>query len=259
MEKAKLGQVKKVYLLKPLRTRVYKSIKKRKLSASKVSLYLFLLLVLGLGINELGRILTGSLDSYSVEAKQSYYNTSLNIDPSAIAFSNKFNASEVLGISTVNKINTNISLVDERAYVFDQYFLANNSPLYGYGKYFVEKCDQYGAPRDCITIVAIARNETNLCKYKVSAEMHNCWGFGGGGEHRLYFESFEASIDRVSRVLMEGYGTQYLIDPSLMEGTFCGPQDECKNWGNSIKFFIKQIDQFGKDLGVGSLLELRNS
>jgi len=259
MAKTKLGKVKKVYLLKPFKTRIQKNLKKRKITASKVSFYLFLFLVLGLGVNELGRILTGSISSYSVEAKESYYNTSLNIDPTAISFSNKFNNSEVLGESAVRKINTNISLVDERAYVFDQYFLANNSPLYGYGKYFVEKCDQYGAPKDCITIIAIARNETNLCKYKVSAEMHNCWGFGGGGEYRLYFESFEASIDKVSRVLMEGYGPQYMIDPSLMEGTFCGPQDECKNWGNSIKFFIKQIDEFGKSLGVGSLLDLRNS
>ncbi len=259
MEKTKLGQVKKVYLLKPFKTRVFKTLKKQKLSVSRVSFYIFLLLVLGLGVNELGRILTGSLNSYAVEAKGSYYNTSLNIDPSAISFTNKYSASQVLGASNAKQINTNINLVDERAFVFDQYFLANNSPLYGYGKFFVEKCDQYGAPKDCITIVAIARNETNLCKYKVSAEMHNCWGFGGGGEDRLYFESFEASIDRVSKVLMEGYGPQYMIDPSLMEGTFCGPQDECKNWGNSIKFFIKQIDEFGKTLGVGSLLELRNS
>ncbi|MDZ4840107.1 MAG: hypothetical protein SGJ04_08885, partial [Bacteroidota bacterium] len=151
-----------------------------------------------------------------------------------------------------------INIVDERAYVFDQYFLANNSPLYGYGKLFVEKCDQYNAPKDCITIIAIARNETNLCKYSISAEMHNCWGFGGGGEHRLYFESFEASIDRVSKVLMEGYGRPYMENPSLMEGTFCGPQDECRNWGNSIKFFMKQIDEFGKSLGI-NLMDLRNS
>ena len=45
----------------------------------------------------------------------------------------------------------------------------------------------------------------------------------------------------------------------VVDQDFCGPQDECKNWGNSIKFFIKQIDEFGKSLGVGSLLELRNS
>lgn len=259
MESSNLGKVKKVHLLKPFKAKLYKKLKLKKLSATNVSFYLFLFLVLGLGVNELGKILTGSIDSYSVAAEEMYYKTSLDLDPSAIAVTNKVTGSGVLGVNTDKTIDTKISIVDERAYVFDQYFLANNSPLYGYGNYFVEKCDQYNSPKDCITIVAIARNETDLCKYSISAEMHNCWGFGGGGVHRLYFESFEASIDRVSRVLMEGYGRQYIEDPSLMEGTFCGPQDECKNWGNSIKFFIRQIDEFGKSLGVGSLLELRNS
>lgn len=259
MDNPKLGKVKKVYLLKPFKTKLYKKLKLKKLSASKVSFYLFLLLLLGLGVNELGRILSGSLNSYSVEAKETYYKTSLNLDPTATTLSNAAGISQVLGLNTDKKISTNINLIDERAYVFDQYFLVNNSPLYGYGKYFVEKCDQYGAPKDCITIIAIARNETNLCKYNISAEMHNCWGFGGGGENRLYFEDFNQSIDKVSRVLMEGYGTQYLENPSLMEGTFCGPQEECHNWGNSIKFFIKQIDEFGRNLGVGSLLDLRKS
>lgn len=259
MDNKQLGKVKKVYLLKPFKTKLKQQLKKRKISASKISFYLFLLLILAMGVNELGKMLTGNISSFAVEAHETYYSASLNIDLSAISIKNNPSESQVLGTSTNQKINTNINLVDERAYVFDQYFLANNSPLYGYGKYFVEKCDQYGAPKDCITVIAIARNETNLCKYNISAEMHNCWGFGGGGEHRLYFDDFYQSIDRVTRVLVEGYGPEYMIDPSLMEGTFCGPQDECKNWGNSIKFFINQIDQFAKDLGVGSLLELRNS
>jgi hypothetical protein len=257
MESSNLGKVKKVYLFKPFKAKLYRKLKIKKLSTSKIFFYLFLLMVFSLGVNELVKMVNGNVESFTVEAKESYYKTSLNVDYNAIALTNP--TSQVLGAETSDlRINSNISLIDERAYVFDQYFLANNSPLYGYGKYFVEKCDEYGAPKDCITIVAIARNETNLCKYSISAEMHNCWGFGGGGEYRIKFNSFEESIDRVTKVLVEGYGRRYIEDPSLMEGTFCGPQDECKNWGNSIKFFIKQIDEFGKSLGVGSLLELRN-
>lgn len=254
-----LGKVKKVDILRPYKTKLIKRFRSNKLNVSRLSLYLFLFLVLGLGVNEIVKMLSGNIESYSVQAKESYYKTSLNFDPSAISLKSVANSEQVLGIhKSGQNINSNINLVDERAYVFDQYFLVNNSPLYGYGKYFVEKCEQYGAPKDCVTIVAIARNETDLCKYPLSAEMYNCWGFGGGGVYRIKFSNFEESIDRVSRVLMEGYGPQYIKDPSLMEGTFCGPQDECKNWGNSIKFFIRQIDEFGKGLGVGSLLDLRD-
>jgi hypothetical protein len=259
MEIKQLGKVKRVYLLKPFKAKIYKTLGIKKISTSKLSIYLFLMLVVVVSGSELLKIFAGEVTPYTSNVSSSYYQESLEIDKSAIVVSNRVQPSSVLGISTDNRIKSNISLVDRRAYVFDQYFLANNSPLYGYGSYFVEKCEQYGAPKDCVTIVAIARNETDLCKYSISAEMHNCWGFGGGGVYRITFNSFEESIDRVSNVLMEGYGTRYIEDPSLMEGTFCGPQDECKNWGNSIKFFIRQIEEFSKSIGMGSLLELRNS
>lgn len=253
----KLGRVKKVSLLRPFKKRLYRKLRIKKLKPYKLTYYLFLILILGLGVNELGHIINGNFTSYSVDAKESYYKASLNVDPSAITVNNR---AEVLGIAyQEKKINSTIDLLDKRAFVFDQYFLANDSPLFGYGKYFVEKCDQYGAPKDCITVIAIARNETNLCKYQLSAEMFNCWGFGGGGVNRIQFSNFEESIDRVTKVLVENYGTQYMEDPSLMEGTFCGPQEECHNWGNSIKFFIRQIEEFSKSVGMGSLLELRNN
>jgi hypothetical protein len=253
-----LGKVKKVYLLKPFKTRFYKKLGIKKVNFSKLSIYVFLSLILVMGVREVLNTNVNHSMAYSMAGEQNYYRTSLDIDPNAIVFNNQ--TQNVLGINNAgNTISTSINVVDQRVYVFDQYFLANNSPLYGYGKYFVEKCDQYGAPKDCITVIAIARNESNLCKYKVSAEMFNCWGFGGGGEYRMTFNNFEESIDRVTRVLVQEYGRAYIENPSLMEGTFCGPQDECKNWGNSIKFFIRQIDEFGRNLGVGSLLELRNS
>jgi hypothetical protein len=66
-------------------------------------------------------------------------------------------------------LSVDLYVEDERAFILDEYFKANSSPLYGTGKYFVAACDQYGAPKDCITTVAIARAETDLCKYHNSA------------------------------------------------------------------------------------------
>lgn len=261
-----IGEVKKSYVIRGITVKVSRNLKKQRLKAKakgitfkKVVIYSILFFTITIGSIELIRIYNGSSDLYSISKNDDYYKESLRIDNSTIELANNLKPSNVLGVSTNQNNNSNIDVLDKRAYVFDQYFLANNSPLYGLGSYFVQKCDEYGSPKDCITIVAIARNESNLCKYSSSAEMHNCWGFGGGGSYRIKFNSFEESIDRVSRVLMQGYGAQYMIDPTLMEGTFCGPQDECKNWGRSIKFFMRQIEQFSISLGVGSLIELRNT
>lgn len=147
---------------------------------------------------------------------------------------------------------------DPRVYVLDEYFKTRNSPLVGYAEDFVKECDHFGAPKDCIVIPAIARHETDLCTYYNSGQMHNCMGWGGGGSNRMTFSSFEEHIRIATDVLVNQYGNQYLIDPSLMERTFCGPQEECDNWGNRIKGFVREIDDFGVSLGVGRLTDLRN-
>jgi len=146
---------------------------------------------------------------------------------------------------------------DKRAFVFDKYFQINDSPLVGLGELFVIKCEQYNAPLDCISTVAIAKHETDLCKYPGSKEMYNCWGFGGGGEHRISFSSFYESIDRVTQVLAEQYGYRYMVNPVLMESVFCGTQEECNGWGERILNIMDEINRFSINLGIGDLYLLR--
>lgn len=156
------------------------------------------------------------------------------------------------------KLSSSIGIKkDIRAHIFDLYFFENNSPLYGQGKTIVDACDHFGAPKDCIILVAIAKNETDLCKYHNSAEMHNCWGFGGGGIYRIKFNSFEESIYRVTDVLVNQYGERFILDPSLMEGTFCGVSAECTGWGAKIKQFIYEIDNFSESKGFQNLTSYR--
>lgn len=160
--------------------------------------------------------------------------------------------------SNNNKIlKSEFKSVDKRIYVFEKYFELRNSPLQGYAHLFVEACDRYGAPKDCISTVAIARHETDLCNYYNSAEMHNCMGWGGGGEHRMTFNSFKEHIDTATNVLVFQYGPEFMDDPRRMERVFCGPQAECDNWGNRILFFMREIDNFAESLGVGRLTDLR--
>ncbi len=154
--------------------------------------------------------------------------------------------------------NSSFKAVDKRIYVLDEYFKSRNSPLYGQAVHFVEACDKYGAPVDCISTAAIARHETDLCNYYNSADYFNCMGWGGAGPHRMKFSSFEEHIYRATDVLVNQYGPEYMDDPRLMERVFCGPQDECINWGNRILFFMRQIDDFSESLGVGRLTDLRD-
>lgn len=154
--------------------------------------------------------------------------------------------------------SSKVLLKDKRAYVLDQYFKSRNSPLYGYGKTFVEACDRYGAPKDCISTTAIARHETDLCNYANSASYFNCMGWGGGGIHRIKYNSFEDHINIATDILVNQYGPEYMDDPRLMEGVFCGPQEECYGWGNRILFFMREIDNFSESLGVGRLTDLRD-
>lgn len=154
-------------------------------------------------------------------------------------------------------LNSTLTAIDKREYVLEAYFATRNSPLMGHADAFVDACDKHGAPKDCITTAAIARHETDLCNYYVSAQEYNCMGWGGGPGHRVRFTSFEHHLDVATDVLVNQYGPKFMIDPSLMEKTFCGPQDECINWGNRVKRFMREIDDLGVALGVGRLTELR--
>lgn len=202
------------------------------------------------------KVMTNQFDNY-IESSSEKILTNQN---SVSTYTN----SAVLGesikvdISDTQNIKSEFVEKDPRVYVLDEYFKTRNSPLVGHAKDFVAMCDKYGAPKDCLTIPAIARHETDLCTYYNSGEMHNCMGWGGAGANRIRFETFEQHIEVATEVLVNQYGNEFLLDPSLMERTFCGPQEECDNWGNRIKGFIREIDDFGVSLGVGRLTDLRN-
>lgn len=169
-----------------------------------------------------------------------------------------------LNTSKVNDLNqrnidieASFSKIDFRAFVFDEYFRINNSPLYGTGKTIVAACIKYGAPQDCMIIPAIAQNETHLCKYYNSAEMFNCWGFGGPAQYRRRFNSFDEAILLVYNVLVNQYGRRYIIDPTLMQSTFCGDEPGCAYWGNNIKSIQNSINNLSIRLGFPNLYSLR--
>lgn len=208
--------------------------------------------------------LVGSLVILGIKSREDYNRYFVSADSfDTAAVRVDLAASEVLSVQTTGKIyrddalQSDLKTADKRVYVLDQYFLSRNSPLYGTAQYFVGACMKYDAPEDCTVAVAIASNETHLCTYHISAEQHNCWGWGGAGANRVKFPDFKTAIYRVTEVLVNNYGVDAMNDPSLMERKFCGPQEECRNWGEAIKIQMNQLEEFSKSIGMGSLYGLR--
>lgn len=186
--------------------------------------------------------LSGNTTNYYIEADRSIEQNIQNKIQIFQKYEKKiFSQSDYLG-------NENIGITDVRAFVLDSYFNKNNSPLFGTGKDFVDACDRFGAPEDCIVVVAIARNESNLCKYLGSEEMKNCWGYGGPGIYRWKFDSFRSGIFQVTDILVNRYGLRFMEDPRLMERTFCGTEPTCPQWGENILFFMKEINDYSESL-----------
>lgn len=261
-----------IVLGRKLRTHKYRNLK-RSLKINSISVrsalifilkhkkksvfYIIVLSLCFLGISRLYRDIESNIESFITHADSENIETA-----NEISFHDakvKFNTNIATNTQfSDSKLAANANLVDKRVIIFDEYFRVNNSPLYGTANLFVAACDKYGAPRDCITVVAIAKNETDLCKYHISAQMKNCWGFGGAGIYRITFNSWEQAIDRVYDVLVNQYGVEYMLDPTKMEKTFCGTEDPaCENWGNKIKTFMRQIDDFSAGTGLGRLTEMR--
>src|SRR3990167_6757374 len=91
---------------------------------------------------------------------------------------------------------------DGRAKVIENYLVKYKSPMAPYAQVFVDKADVYGV--DYRLIVAIAQQESNLCKF-IPYETYNCWGWGIHSKGTLGFNSFEEGIETVTRGLRQEY------------------------------------------------------
>lgn len=141
--------------------------------------------------------------------------------------------------------------IDFRAVVLNKFFERNKSPLQGYGENFIQACEKYNAPSDCTTIPAIAFVETHMCKSPLSDAQKNCWGYGGSGENRIWFGSYEQSIDTITKNLMQYYGEENLQDPKKMQYYYCG--SHCDNWGDAVNSVRNDISELSQELGYPKL------
>lgn len=173
-----------------------------------------------------------------------------NVELPQVKSESIINTEEILLLKQSSYID--VSYTDFRAFVLDKYFEKYNSPLFGYGKYFVNACDKYGSPYDCTFLPAIAYVETKLCTKALSYYQYNCWGWGGSGDNRIVFKTFPEAIDTITKGMVNGYGVNNLNNPYVLVSNYCGPN--CNPyWASSVEREQKAIDSLAKSLGLPAL------
>lgn len=136
------------------------------------------------------------------------------------------------------------SLVDElskedlRAEQLELALKYYKSPLANYSAHFVQMADKYGI--DWRLLPAISGVESTFAKNYIEGT-YNAYGWGGG---TIRFESWEDSIERVSKALGEKYYGRGLNTPSKIAPVYCPPS---RVWAKNVTFFINKLDEFGKE------------
>jgi hypothetical protein len=125
---------------------------------------------------------------------------------------------------------------DQRVVKLQAYLESHNSPLAPYADVFVEKADQYGL-LDWKLVAAISGVESTFGK-AIPYNSYNAYGWANG---KYSFSSWEESIDVVTKTLKFNYMNKGLDTVEKIAPVYAPPST---TWGNNVKFFMKQIDDF---------------
>ncbi|HSV94792.1 MAG TPA: hypothetical protein VLH94_02345 [Spirochaetia bacterium] len=136
------------------------------------------------------------------------------------------------------EIQTSIKTADARPEIIRQYLNKYGSPLEPYSNLVVELSDQYGF--DYRWLVAIAQQESNLCKY-IPENSYNCWGWGIYGDKVTRFDSYEDALRRISpqftKIFLKGSHSK---DPAEVMKTYTPPSDG--SWADGVSSFFDALE-----------------
>lgn len=138
--------------------------------------------------------------------------------------------------TSVSQIENRVLGADARPVIIDAYLAEYNSPLVGHGQRLVEIADGYGV--DAYMLVAIAQQESNLCKV-IPDDSHNCWGWGIHSEGTLRFDSYEDAAEAVARGLKEEYLDKGYSDPELIMKKYTPMSNG--SWAYGVNQFMEEM------------------
>lgn len=158
-------------------------------------------------------------------------------------------SSQVLGASnevfsaaddTLTKISGEVSTADARSLILKRYLEERNSDLATHSDLLVKTADKYDI--DFRLLVAIARQESNLCKI-IPINSYNCWGFGIYGDKVTRFESYEQGIEIVSKTLKIHYIDKGLKTPEEIMRKYTPPSVAIGGpWAKGVNQFLSELE-----------------
>ncbi|MEJ2347935.1 MAG: hypothetical protein P8Y17_01900 [Patescibacteria group bacterium] len=124
---------------------------------------------------------------------------------------------------------------DYREEILRNFLEGYGSPLAPYSKVFISLADEYDL--DWRLVPAITGVESTFGK-RIPSNSYNAYGWANGA---YAFESWEESIEVVSRTLRERYIDKGADSVSEIARIYAPPSS---TWAGKVKFFMKKINPF---------------
>ncbi len=138
--------------------------------------------------------------------------------------------------STTEAFDAGVIAGDVRVEKIKNFFNTYNSLLANYADLIVQNADKYGL--DYRLLPSIAMQESIGCK-KVHAGTNNCFGWGIYTHKITSFNSYEDSINTISKLMAQNYINKGLNTPEEI-----GPKynpGNVNDWISKINFFMDKI------------------
>lgn len=123
---------------------------------------------------------------------------------------------------------------DERVLKLSHYLKTRNSILAPHAQTFVDEADKNGF--DYRLIPAISGVESTFGRFHLQGS-HNYYGWGGG---RIYFESNDDGIAKISKGLKKGYMDKGAKTVLAISYIYCPPNHF--KWYNGVTQFMNEIE-----------------
>lgn len=133
--------------------------------------------------------------------------------------------------------NIQITAGDARETILQRYLYKFDTPLANYTNEIISAADEYDL--DFRLLVAIARQESNLCKY-IPEGGHNCWGWGIHARGTLGFENYQQAIWTVSKGLRENYLDDGLTTPESIMTRYTPSSNG--SWAYAVRLFMEEME-----------------
>ena len=134
--------------------------------------------------------------------------------------------------------NDESTRIDPRIEKLSLFLESYGSPLSPFAADFIQAADRYQI--DWKLVPAITGVESTFGK-RIPFNSYNAYGWANGA---YYFESWEQSIDHVSRVLREKYYDRGLDTPQKINPVYAPPSQV---WAGKVCFFMNKLENFSQD------------